>query len=111
RVVLRRAMKGILPETIRWRPGKANLSPNLRRGLLERERATLDELILERAGRVARLGEFIDLERLERWYRDLRSQPTASGAFDLYRVVTLALWLDGECAARKVAELPRATLG
>ena len=91
-------MEGTLPETIRWRKDKARLGSNLRRGLLEGEQPRLDRLILDSAASIPRFGEFIDLALLPDWYHGLRAQPTSTGALDLYRVATLAIWLAREGA-------------
>ncbi|HTE20584.1 MAG TPA: lasso peptide isopeptide bond-forming cyclase, partial [Armatimonadota bacterium] len=43
RLILRRAMEGILPSQVQWRPGKTDLSPNFTRALLRFERERMDE--------------------------------------------------------------------
>ena len=97
RFVLREAMEGCLPESIRWRVDKGNLGPNLRSGLLERE--SLAEQVVSRADSIPELGNYIDLEELLVWYRVLRREPTPARAFDLYQVISLALWLERESGA------------
>ena len=47
RLILRRAMEGILPESVRWRPNKANLSPNFFYRLVDRDQQMLKSVILE----------------------------------------------------------------
>ena len=45
RSVMRRAMAGIVPREIQWRAGKADLSPNFTRGLFERDRTTIRDVV------------------------------------------------------------------
>ena len=45
RMVLRRAMEGILPDAVRWRTGKADLGPNFYRNLLRMEQQRLGRLV------------------------------------------------------------------
>jgi asparagine synthase (glutamine-hydrolysing) len=92
RVVMRRAMAGILPPEVQWRPYKANLSPNFNRKLLEYERETLEGMVLNNS-RI--LEEYVDMPTLHAAYRRYASQPTQRGqeALTVFIAVTLALWL------------------
>ena len=97
RYAMRRAMEGILPPKIQWRPGKTNLYPGwfvaYREGDAERVSGLLE-------GKHRELAAFLDLDRL----RDLHERVLA-GRIDpgaeraLWRGVTLALWLDGRRSA------------
>src|SRR4030042_4446944 len=49
RAVLRKSMAGILPREVQWRTGKANLSPNFYRKLLDFGKEALEEVILSKA--------------------------------------------------------------
>jgi asparagine synthase (glutamine-hydrolysing) len=91
RRVMRRAMRGLLPEEVRWRPGKANLSPNFLRQLAERHRELVAEVVLEHP---AILEDYVDVERLRRTYDRYAARPMREAdALTIYRAVVLALWL------------------
>lgn len=91
RSVLRRAMGGILPERVRWRPGKANLSPNFKRRLLTGDEGLLREVIL---GHSEVLDEYVDILALRRAYERYVAEPTSEvDALTVYSAVVLALWL------------------
>lgn len=92
RAILRRAMNGILPEDVQWRPLKQNLSPNFRRGLGQAAR-DLVQLANEQRHPV---GDYVDLGCLR-----ARSEEYLSGGLErrrensllLHRVAMLSLWL------------------
>jgi asparagine synthase (glutamine-hydrolysing) len=91
RFVMRRAMAGIVPDEVRWRPTKANLAPNFRRRLLAGDRGVLDEVVL---GRPGVLEDFVDFSALRRAYERYLASPTSDAdALTVYWVVVLALWL------------------
>jgi asparagine synthase (glutamine-hydrolysing) len=85
--VLRQAMDGLLPESVRWRRGKTHLGAGFVRVIAASE------------GPV-RLGALVDKrQRLEQWVRPERLEEALAGAAgaDLGlrdRLVHLALWLD-----------------
>jgi asparagine synthase (glutamine-hydrolysing) len=91
RLILRRAMEGILPPEVQWRANKANLSPNFH----ERFRA-VDRTTVEQADRTG-LGAYVDLAAYKDLMRRYFSDPHRSwGDPDtelLFRSTTLALWL------------------
>jgi asparagine synthase (glutamine-hydrolysing) len=93
RLVLRRGMRGVLPEQVRWRHGKGNLSPNFRRGLLGADRARLDQVI---EGGTPPLGPYVDPAAASAAYRRLRENPldSAHDSVSIFSAVNLALWLD-----------------
>ena len=91
RVVMRRAMANILPDEVRWRVGKANLSPNFTRRLLDYDRGLLDDVIMNDPQVI---GDYVDVSALRDVYHRYASQPMSEGdALTVYGVVTLALWL------------------
>ena len=91
RVVMRRAMAGILPDNVRWRIGKADLSPNFKRRLLEQDRDLLDDVIVGDPGVIE---DYVDISALRKAYGRYASAPSSeSDALTVYRAVTLALWL------------------
>jgi asparagine synthase (glutamine-hydrolysing) len=91
RVVMRRAMDGLLPDEVRWRASKANLSPNFRRNLLAKDRNLLAEFILEQP---SVLEDYVDISELRRAYRRCTTQPTSeTDALTVFGAVVLGLWL------------------
>lgn len=93
RYILRHAMGGVLPELIRWRKGKGNLSPNFRRGLLTIDTHTVDRVVSHSAHS---LRAYVDLNVFGDLYRQFRADPTASGRtpISVFSVATLGLWLN-----------------
>jgi asparagine synthase (glutamine-hydrolysing) len=92
RIILRRAMEGILPPEIQWRPRKGDLSPNFERRLLDFERQTLDEVILRDPSPVAR---YVSSSAMREAYRHYRADPIGNNKYSmqLFAAVNLALWL------------------
>jgi asparagine synthase (glutamine-hydrolysing) len=91
RVVMRRAMAGILPDEVRWRVGKANLSPNFKRRLLDCDRRLLDDVIIDDPQVIE---DYVDVSALREAYRRYAAEPMSEAdALAVYGAVTLALWL------------------
>jgi len=91
RVVMRRAMEGVLPEEVRWRSTKANLAPNFGRRLLEKDGNLLAEIVIEQPGVIE---EYVDVPALRRAYDRFVAQPgSEADALTVYGAVVLALWL------------------
>ena len=90
RMIMRRAMAGILPNEVRWRIGKANLSPNFQLRLLENHRKLLEEIIVKDPSLIE---EYVDVAALRKVHSRYVSQQTAQDALVVYGAVTLALWL------------------
>jgi asparagine synthase (glutamine-hydrolysing) len=90
RVVMRRALSDILPEAIRWRGGKSNLSPNFDRGLLTFEQERLEEIILKNPQVIER---YVDIAALRKAYHRYVSGGTGDEVLTVWKAVTLALWL------------------
>lgn len=94
RMVLRRAMAGVLPEDIRWRTDKGNMSPNFRHGLLTADR---DRLAHALSVAPAFVGAAWDLDLVsevaERVSADGRDADTDE-VVALWRWVVGILWLE-----------------
>jgi asparagine synthase (glutamine-hydrolysing) len=92
RMILRRAMAGILPEQVQWRGGKADLSPAVDNGLLTNDREILDDVILN--GLVS-VENYIDLTTLRQFYNQIISlENNLNGKIlPVWESVDLALWL------------------
>lgn len=92
RSILRRAMKGVLPETVRWRPSKANLSPNFYTTLLDRDRQLLDSVIF---GDASELEPYVNISSMRQAYEAYSQSPLArhDESVNLFSAVNLAIWL------------------
>jgi asparagine synthase (glutamine-hydrolysing) len=91
RWILRRAMEGILPPSIQWRPKKGNLGPNFHRRLLDFERERLEEVTL----RDNSLDPYVDREAMRSVFRQYEKTHVANGgeSIQIFAAVNLALWL------------------
>ena len=92
RVVMRRAMAGILPPEVQWRTRKANLSANFKRKLLDYDRSTLEKVILKQPQVIE---EYVDVPALQCAYHRYTRHPIEreQEALTVYGAVTLACWL------------------
>ena len=90
RNIMRRAMEGLLPDQVRWRAGKANLAPNFRQRLVQRDARVIRE-VLDRPGM---LEEFVDLVALRRAYDRCLTRPTDADAVTVFSASVLGLWLE-----------------
>jgi asparagine synthase (glutamine-hydrolysing) len=94
RVVMRRALAGILPEKIQWRGGKADMTANFYDGLLNRNREILSEVMSHKLGN---LEKYVDIDFLQTVYQKLISgkEPIREqDSMAVWQAVILALWLD-----------------
>ena len=91
RVVMRRAMKDILPRKVCWRGTKSDLSPNFTRALLKFDWKPLDREINDEAGRV---WQYADFECVQKAYQRYLAAPSINDALVLWKIITLALWLE-----------------
>jgi asparagine synthase (glutamine-hydrolysing) len=92
RLILRRAMEGILPESIRWRPNKANLSPNFFYRLVDRDQQMLKSVILEDPSEIE---PYLDIPSLRQAYQAYNQNPVArqEDSMTIFSAVNLAIWL------------------
>jgi asparagine synthase (glutamine-hydrolysing) len=91
RVVMRRAMNGLLPEEVQWRGGKANMQPSFNHGLLKYERERLDQVILKDQEVIQ---EYVDQSALRGSYRRYLAGVGDEGdMLAVWRAVSLAGWL------------------
>jgi asparagine synthase (glutamine-hydrolysing) len=92
RSILRRAMQGILPESIQWRGGKTDMSPACLHGLLTYNRTLLDRIVCQES---ACLEPYVNLPVLHQSYQRLLSGGKVSDedVSHVWRSVGLALWL------------------
>ena len=93
RLILRRAMEGILPPAVQWRRDKLDFAPHVIRGMLVHHRSLLDRVLLDDAHGI---GGYVDLPAVAEAYRRIVEQADAADGHDVKavsRAVTLALWL------------------
>lgn len=100
RSILRRAMADRLPDDVRWRFLKTNLSPNFLRQTRERDLDTIQQVFREPP---QLLAEFVDLDALR---LDLRRYIESDGhegdPYRLHRITVFGKWLSSlNSAARK----------
>jgi asparagine synthase (glutamine-hydrolysing) len=92
RAILRRAMEGILPETVQWRGGKTDMNPNCLYGLLNYNQKLLDEVVFAQTESIA---PYIDLNTLRQSYKRLvlDGKVTNEDFSRVWQAIGLALWL------------------
>jgi len=90
RVVMRRALANVLPDVIRWRKTKGNLTPGLVWSLLMYDRKLVEDTILKNP---ESLEEYADVDRLRQAYVRCAYRPDAEDALAIIRTVALAQWL------------------
>ena len=100
RSILRRAMRGRLPETVRQRAGKARLGTSFEDALFVRDAARLRQLVYEDA---AAAPDVLDVPALQAAYAQAARSPATRGALalPLWRAVAVARWL----ALRRAGDL------
>ncbi len=93
RYVLRKSMGGILPEEIRWRPDKGNLSNAFSAGLLFHHGGDIGQWIQCREGF---LGQVLQKEVLMKGFDDFTEDPLQCSGFllNLYCALVLQGWLN-----------------
>jgi asparagine synthase (glutamine-hydrolysing) len=92
RIVMRRAMEGILPSEIQWRVGKANFAPSLEQGLFNYERERFEYVIKKKPNLIR---DFVDLSFITNAYdRFSSNQVTENDVNNLHRTVFLGMWLE-----------------
>lgn len=91
RMVMRRAMTGILPPAVQWRSDKSNLYPAWQDGLLTYERDRLEEVVLRNSQSIEK---YFDVEALRRAYdRYISGQAIPADVVALCKSVVLSRWL------------------
>jgi asparagine synthase (glutamine-hydrolysing) len=101
RMIMRRALAGILPEEIRWRPGKANLTPAFDYGLRTYDAGIIEE-ILDTPGALA---DYLDIAALRSMYGRYLAKGAGEEGYSLWRAASMALWLRQRLAGREDASL------
>ncbi len=91
RPVLREAVRGLIPDSLRLRPWKANLDAVFHHGLLETDRELLGRLL---AGEKAEVNAYVDPELMRRELLEGGpGQGEQARAIYLWRLATAECWL------------------
>ena len=94
RMIMRRALTGILPEAVQWRFDKADLSANFDHGFLKRDRQLVDEVM---TNKIQRLKDYIELKPVRAAYQRMTStseQASNDDCMTVWKAVILTLWLE-----------------
>jgi asparagine synthase (glutamine-hydrolysing) len=90
RVIMRRAMSGILPTEIQWRKDKGDLSFNFIQSLMTNN-DLLDDIIL---GNISTIDKYIDIEEIKKIYNNCKYEDIIDEDItQLWYIVSLYLWL------------------
>ena len=92
RIIMRRAMEGILPTQIQWRGGKASMEENFKQGLIGKDKAIVESALF---GDSNHSKDFLNLEFLQRSFQELQSEPNGQQAemMAVWKGAALSLWL------------------
>jgi asparagine synthase (glutamine-hydrolysing) len=93
RLILRRAMEGILPPAVQWRTDKLDFGPHIIRGMLNHHRALIDRIFSEDA---EALSEYMNLPAVADAYLRITEKQEAANGLDVqavWKTVVLATWL------------------
>jgi asparagine synthase (glutamine-hydrolysing) len=93
RVIMRRGLANILPETVQWRGGKADMTANILHGLLTLDRERLNNFIFQK---LPRIEEYVDLKFVQSAYQRITStdKPANVDVLSVWRAVSLLMWLE-----------------
>lgn len=91
RFILRQGLAGILPEAIRWRGGKTDMTPNFDHGLRCIDRSILEQIV---AQDLSTIEPFVQLAAFWQSYpKVLAGQGSEKDVMLIWRVIILANWL------------------
>jgi asparagine synthase (glutamine-hydrolysing) len=91
RFVLRQAMAGTLPERVRRRGGKTNLSAQFNEGFLAFERERIEAVV---HGGSPAIAPYVDTDVLRELYREYSTGARGQNAELIWNPVMLAIWLE-----------------
>lgn len=100
RLVLRRAMAGIVPDSVLRRRDKLDFTVHLARGLVRHHHERICDLF---ATRTSPLAPYVDLARARMVYAGIAADPdSASGKAVqmVWRAASLGIWLEAGCGAQ-----------
>jgi asparagine synthase (glutamine-hydrolysing) len=93
RLILRRALQGILPREVQWRSGKFNFLPHLATAMIRNHAKLIEEVLADKEGQ---LDSYVNLPALRDAYSRLTDNPKQPNGYEvqsLWRAVILAYWL------------------
>ena len=91
RMVMRRAMKDVLPAEIQWRGGKSDLGPGFEYGLRTHEKQRLESVFMHKSGLIE---QYLDVSAVRAAYeRFVAGVATENESLLMWRAASLALWL------------------
>jgi asparagine synthase (glutamine-hydrolysing) len=92
RMVLRRAMGGVLPTEVQWRGGKLDFTPSLSYGLRTYDQPQLEQIIVKDPSAIE---QYINIDTLRETYQRLLTDDEVSfhDVFNIWKSVSLAIWL------------------
>jgi asparagine synthase (glutamine-hydrolysing) len=88
RLVVRRALDGVLPAKVQWRGDKSNVSHNLRRSLCLYDRPLIEQVTADDVGGISR---YVDMDKLSGYARRLFAEDPKCDVLAIWRAVSLAL--------------------
>lgn len=98
RVIMRRAMKNILPKEIQWRKGKADLSMNFHKSLKQNEMDLMDDILFNK---IDVLEKYVDIKKLQKIYNQYKSRDTRKSVYRdtrdsiyIWSSITIFWWLN-----------------
>lgn len=93
RVVMRRALEGILPNEVQWRGDKTSMTPNFLNSIVNLDRKLLDRVVFDEN---CSLKKHIKTDLLKEAYRQVTSNKYSEDLHNVivWRVVTLSMWLN-----------------
>jgi asparagine synthase (glutamine-hydrolysing) len=100
RLVLRRAMAGIVPDSVLQRRDKIDFTVHLARGMVRHHREALDELF---AATASPLAPYVDLPRARALWERIAADPDSAGGKGvqmIWRAAALGMWLQMDCGAQ-----------
>jgi asparagine synthase (glutamine-hydrolysing) len=90
RAYMRRALKDILPEPIRWRQSKGDLSPNFRRGMLSDDWSLIQDTL---AAMPDVIGDYVNVPLVQAAAERYPKARNNADELILWKATTLTLWL------------------
>lgn len=93
RVVMRRAMEGILPEEVQWRGDKTDATPNFLNSIVNLDRELLDRVVFDEN---CSIRKHIENDAFKKAYQQVTSNKYSKDLHNVivWRVVTLSMWLN-----------------
>lgn len=101
RLVLRRAMAGVVPASVLRRRDKIDFTVHLARGLVRHHREQIEELL---QGRGSVLAPFIDSDRAAGVFARIVADPDQAAGRDVqmvWRATALGMWLENGCGTHR----------